>query len=99
MKKVIDQYIIGRVGGQRQKVGIMVGTIDDKGMVKIGWSRANINAGDKFNKDRGLALAHSRSNAKTNVKAPMSIRDDLERFSKRCNKYFENNNGIYSNWW
>lgn len=97
--KVIHQYIMDKVGGRRQKVGIMVGMLDDKGRVKIGWSRTNINAGDKFDKQRGMNMSIARSNAKTNVKAPMSIKGHLEMFAKRCNKYFADNNGIYSNWW
>jgi hypothetical protein len=99
MEKCIQQCIIGRVQGRRQKVGVMFGTIDTSNRIKIGWSRANINAGDRFNLEKGLALAEQRSFAKTPIKAPRSIQNNLERFAKRCNRYFKNNDGIYANWW
>lgn len=98
-KPFVQQYIMGKVQGRRQKVGILFGTMDDDKRIKIGWSRANINAGDRFNFEKGLALAEQRSMAKTPVHAPRSIKGNLEQFAKRCHKYFQNNTGIYANWW
>lgn len=88
MQDNINQYIVKSVGGQRRIVGVLVGQIRNN-MVKIGWSRANINAGDRFNKAYGLHLAYERANASEMPFAPHSFAEDIFRFSDRCRRYFK----------
>ena len=86
---IIHQYI-RKANGKR--VGVMVGTIKfaaTKDIVMLGWSMANINAGDKFDPKRGLKLATERLNAIMMVPVPHSIVDDMYSFQDRCFRYFK----------
>ena len=85
----IHQHIVKRVGGQKRKVGVMFGCLNADGDIRIGWSRANISAGDKFKPDHGLKLAIERTCASKFVPAPPSILADLLMFQARCVRYFK----------
>ena len=90
----IHQYIMGNVKGQRQKVGVMVGRKDENGVVRIGWSRANVSKGDQFDRDQGIQIAEDRTYAEDFVPAPHSIGGALYNFSGRCQQYFKNAGGF-----
>jgi len=89
MTKMIHQYVMGNVNGQRAKVGVLVGHKDSNDHVSIGWSRANASKGDKFESGRGIGLAVERSKATEIVPLPHSMAMDFERFRARCEKYFK----------
>ena len=93
--KQIHQFIIKNVNGQKRKVGVLVGRIDESGTVRIGWSRANINRGDKFNKKYGMELASERTNAEECVPVPPSIVEDAYDFQDRCGRYFKDATAMY----
>jgi hypothetical protein len=84
----IHQYIVKRVGGREQKVAVFVGRKDKSGSIRIGWSRANINAGDKFNREFGLKLALERTKAVTLMELPFSLWKEGHKFAERCHRYF-----------
>jgi len=90
----ITQFVMGRVKGQRRRVGIMVGRIDGKGVVRLGWSRANFSAGDTFDPEHGLGIAMDRTLAHEFVPAPHSMISDLHRFQDRCVRYFKGHKGM-----
>jgi len=90
----IRQYIKKRKNKHITVVGIMVGNIDSEGIVRIGWSRAAINKGDKFNKEYGLKLATQRLGAKETVPVPSSIENDMGMFQVRCARYFKDAKGF-----
>ena len=85
----IHQYVMGRAQGCRRKVGVLVGILDGNQHIRIGWSRVNFNAGDKFDQERGLKLAEERTKAFSFVSAPHSLKRDLKSFSARCARYFK----------
>jgi len=90
-KKVtqISQYLYKKVKGHRQRIGVMVADIDKDGYVKYGWSRVNLNSGDKFDPKVGLNLAIERLKAKETVPIPPSIFTDMYIFKRRCQRYFK----------
>ena len=89
---MIHQYIMGNVNGQKQKVGVMVGIVDDSDQIRIGWSRVNISAGDQFDRDHGIQIASDRCHSKQFVPAPHSIKSALHNFNHRCSRYFRDDN-------
>lgn len=95
MQKMIDQIVRQKVKGRNQKVAILVGRMDNDGFIKLGWSRVNVAAGDKFDAAKGRSLALDRTYAKETVAPPNSLFDDMVRFNKRCQRYFKDANGTY----
>ena len=91
----IHKYLVKRVQGRKQKVAVIVGTKDNEGIIRIGWSRANINAGDRFNKERALDIALDRMKATEMVPVPPSIVDDVISFQDRCQRYFKDAEGMW----
>lgn len=55
----------------------------------ISWSYTNFKAGDRFDKQRGLEIAISRFNTKTNAEVPRQILKLSEIFKKRVARYFK----------
>ena len=90
----IYQFISKRVGGKRQKVGVLFGDVDKDGRVKIGWARAKVNHGDKFNPTRALNIAKGRAEAKEFFPICPSLYDDALEFSSRCERYFKQAKGF-----
>jgi len=88
--ETIHQYVRDNKG---RKVGILVGRLSkithETGKIKIGWSRVNRNAGDKFDREFGMELALKRTAARQMVKCPQSMEYDVFRFAKRCKRYFK----------
>ena len=95
MQTTIHEYVKKSVAGRKRVVGVLVGTIDEANIVRIGWSRVNISAGDRFNKERGYGLAHERTKAEEFVPAPPSLETNLLGFHERCLRYFKNQSGMF----
>jgi len=72
------------------KIGIILGTCVD-GMICIGWSMANIKAGDAFDRAEGLEYAHNRAIGKIEpIAFPHGFHSDMLReFQVRCLRYFK----------
>jgi len=88
---IITQYVKKKNG---ERVGIMVGTLDEDGYVMLGWSRANINAGDKFDPVKALNIATQRLKAEEIVPIPHSM-SDMFNFQSRCQRYFKDAKGSH----
>jgi len=93
MQTTIHQYVKKTVRGRHQTVGILVGSIDKKGIVHFGWSKTAVTRGDKFDKERGFEIANGRvSHSKAGFplgNIPRSMHNDMEYFVKRCGRYFK----------
>lgn len=84
----IFEYIRRRKGGKTVKVGVVFAVkVDDA--VKVGWSKANIKAGDKFDSLLGLQYALNRAMKPDNVPTPNCIRKQLRCFGARAVRYFK----------
>jgi len=84
----IYEFVVKSFMGQRQKVGVLYGSIDKDNVVGIGFSKANLADGDKFDKDFGLKIAKERSKAQY-IEYPLSFTQDIHRFHDRCRRYFK----------
>ena len=93
-REMIKQHIHQTRNGQKQRVGVLVGRLVDGKYVNIGWSRVNVNAGDKFNPQYGFELALERTLAQEPVPMPPSMLQDAHRFQDRCHRYFKDAHGI-----
>lgn len=89
----IYQFLAKKVAGKKQKVGVLFGDVDKEGIIKIGWARAKVNHGDKFNPKRALEIAKGRAEAKEFVPICPSLYDDAMDFFDRCHRYFKQANG------
>ena len=94
MSNEIYEIVVAKVGGKRQKVGVLYANKSvfpdmGNGEVKIGWSRVSINRGDKFDKNKGLKLAKDRSNAQSFITPPRSLSFKVNRFINRCERYYK----------
>lgn len=92
-KECIFEYIRERVKGMngRQKVGVIVGFIDDNNIIRIGFSKANLKAGDEFDADYGLDLAIARAFGWeiNSPDLPVHLVKMMNEFEKRCVSYFK----------
>ncbi len=86
MHDTIHEYIRerGRISG------VMLGTVID-GEIRIGWSKTNFRAGDKFNKDEGLRIALSRAKGEypDEREMPHVVIRNMREFQIRCLRYFQ----------
>jgi hypothetical protein len=92
MKELIE-YVRKNVKGQRRKVGVLYASVDPLNFVRIGWSKTNMKAGDKFDPKKGIELAKNRSKAKSFKFLPVlptSMKTPMKRFEDRCRRYFKN---------
>lgn len=95
MQNRIHQYITRKVNNQNRTIGVMVAEYDAiRDAVVMGWSRVNVNAGDKFDRNFGMRLAVQRMQAQEMVPVPESIHSNMIQFSDRCSRYFKNAGGI-----
>lgn len=96
MEKIIQTYVRERVTGKgKQKVGIIVGLVDEGGNIVTGWAKANIKAGDAFDKHDGACIALKRALGKEEVPAtPVQMVKQIRNFQARCLKYFQQAKGI-----
>jgi hypothetical protein len=94
VKKAPPTTIFEIVKERRQKVGIMLGTIKD-GKILIGWSKANLKVGDRFNKNEGMSLAEARAiKLSPAPKLPLCMRRKMINFETRCLRYFKDATAI-----
>jgi len=85
----IFEYIRRRHHGKTLKVGIIIG-IKDKDVIRIGWSKVNLKAGDKFDFAVGIDKAKDRAmSSDYRVPAPNCIRRHLRQFGARTVRYFK----------
>ena len=94
MNEQIIQYI--RAGRGRnppkanKRIGVLVGQKDSEGVVRIGWSKANLAAGDTFDAKMGLDIALGRiAHSRANKQIPNSIYPQYAAFALRCSRYFK----------
>lgn len=73
-----------------RKVGVLVTFVNDyHGQVGIGWSKAHSKF-DKFDKNRAEEIALDRAiKMKDFDEAPVSLKKDMKKFVKRCQKYYK----------
>lgn len=93
----IFEYIRERKAGRTQKVGIIWGTIDNS-TIRIGWSKCNQKAGDKFDFTEGLKLAKNRAYGvdKSPTKIPDRNRSQMRDFISRSVKYFKGATSLHA---
>lgn len=86
MSKHLKEYIRDRKGN---KVGLIIGFVH-KNMIVVGWSKANLKAGDKFDHAYGMNLALNR--ALSVIPTPEldpSLKSQMREFQMRCLRYFQ----------
>lgn len=85
--KSLMQFVRDRKGNPR---GVVVATIVDN-QIRYGWSYTNTKLGDRFNKHRGLAIAHGRidNGWGHNVSVPHNVLKSLNHISNRAERYFK----------
>jgi hypothetical protein len=83
-EKMISQYVRDRRGQPR---GVVVAK-KVNGVVKVGWSYVNVNAGDEFNKNLAYKIAVGRTLKDTNATMPHDVKKTVCVFTPRANKYF-----------
>jgi hypothetical protein len=99
----LKEYVRARRQGRNEKVGVLIGFVDENKVLKIGYSQCN--PLDYFDKQRGLEIAIGRAlTISDKVKdydksqfgwfvddvMPQSTRKVLCGFIFRCKKYFQN---------
>jgi len=87
--KEIFEYIRRNIGGKKLKVGVILGVAPKQNIVKIGWSKCNLKAGDQFDTLLGLQRALNRAMKPDNVPTPACIRKQYRRFCSRAARYFK----------
>ena len=77
---------------KRHPVGVLAAqpSMADSNEVIIGWSRCNVAAGDRFNKQMGVKIAYERSAQGSYADIPESMNDDYYLFVDRAKRYFQN---------
>jgi len=92
VKKEVEifEYIRRRKAGKTLKVGVVLGTLVN-GVIRVGWSKCNLKAGDKFAPAPGIAIAKQRSNLShlTITPVPDCIKRQIRAFGGRCVRYFK----------
>jgi hypothetical protein len=76
---------------QHGPVGIVLAAKNPlTGKVGIGWSRCNVNAGEKFDKARGIKMATGRALMRGGVDPlPQSMHAEYATMVKRAVRYFK----------
>lgn len=75
---------------KQKRIGVMYAYKDDKN-IKIGWSKCN--KLDRFNRERGLEIAIGRAVEGSEVAQPRAVRKQLQEFTDRAHRYFNNPKG------
>jgi hypothetical protein len=90
----IHEYVYNK---SRQPVGVFAATVSEENInqVVIGWSRCNVTAGDRFDKNRGAAIAYERSMKGSVAPVPESMVESYDKFINRSRRYFKNKTVIY----
>jgi hypothetical protein len=87
---MIHEYVRERVQGRgRMKVGVMVGLVHN-GVICTAFSKANIKAGDEFDKDEGFRIATARALGEMeSPEIPTQLIRPMREMQMRCAKYFQ----------
>lgn len=86
----MQTYIFEKIVERRQKVGVITGFKTLDGSVKIGWSKCNLDSGDKFILDDGMVLAEARAcHLAVSPPLPLSMTRKMKNFEERCRRYFK----------
>jgi len=72
---------------KKHPVGVMASDLID-GTLKIGFSLANVQKGDRFRKDYGKIKAVGRMHGSKKYNIPHKYSEQLEEFEERSRKYF-----------
>jgi len=83
--KSLVQYVTSRKHG---RTAVVVATCEGK-LIKIGWSAVNVKAGDKFDKERAIRIALSRTNAVAQMNIPRRVSKLIGEMIPRAQKYFK----------
>ena len=85
--KSLMQFVRDRNGNPR---GVVVAAVINN-EVRYGWSYTNTKLGDRFNKQRGLAIAHGRidNGWGDRTQVPHNVLKSLNHISNRAAKYFK----------
>lgn len=81
--------------GHGNRIGVVVARILSNGKIGIGWSKVNIKAGDRFNKNIGWSIAYNRCGDSanppypTNKCIPTKVKRVCDRMFVRSEKYFK----------
>jgi len=86
----IHEYVRERRTGKgKQIVGVIVGFLVGD-TARIGWSKTNLDAGDVFDKNRGIRIAYGRAVGWQKCPAlPPQMIKQMDAFKKRCERYFQ----------
>lgn len=80
----------------RRPIGVVISTVENS-TVKLGWSKVNKSAGDKFNREDGLEHAWERvqkgldfdlENENSKIQIPDIVKKHLRRFIGRVAAYY-----------
>jgi hypothetical protein len=90
MNELIE-YVRNRKG---QRIGVVMAKAYNQnsgGMVKFGWSKANVKMGDSFDKEVGLNIARGRADTSwpTDKTVPYDVLKVYNRMLYRSAKYFK----------
>lgn len=90
MQNVIHEYIRERVKGKgKQIVGVMAGMVYE-GVIVVGWSKANLKAGDVFDRDEGMRIAKERARGWIDApETPIQLIEPMRAMQLRCLRYFK----------
>lgn len=100
---ILKQYILNR---KNQRIGIVVGFSGDFGTGEktyVGWSKCNVDSGDKFDKTTAIKIAIERAvfgtvNGQKNVAfIPQSIESKVSKMEDRVKRYFKTSHESTSN--
>jgi len=91
MENVIHEYVRERVTGKgKQIVGVIVGLVDEDGILITGWSKTNLKAGDVFDKTEGIRIAKDRAlGIEDSPDLPPQMLKQMRMFQIRCLRYFK----------
>lgn len=79
--KELVQFIRDRHG---KRIGVLVSNEYNS----IGWSLCNVRK-ERFDRDRGLAIARGRAILGSGTKVPLSIIETVGKFLERTRRYFK----------
>jgi len=91
--KGIHAYVYNN---KRHPVGVLAAqpSVANASEVIIGWSRCNVAAGDRFNKQMGVKIAYDRSAHRSFADIPESMTEQYDHFLDRARRYFNDKNVI-----
>ena len=88
MENYIYEFVLNK---KKQRVGVVVATVvaNNPESVRLGFSRCNTSAGDKFDKGKALTIALGRARAGGTMDLPISMLQNYMRMADRAKRYFK----------